>query len=40
LIAFGEDEAGELFIADRNGSKVYRIMINDGIFADSFEDLP
>ena len=40
ISSFGEDEAGELYIADRNGGKVYRIKINDGIFADSFEDLP
>ena len=40
ISSFGEDEDGELYIADRNAGKVYRIEINDVQFADSFEDLP
>jgi len=41
ISSFGEDEAGELYIADRNGGKVFRISIQeDTVFSDSFEELP
>ena len=41
ISSFGEDRDGELYIADRNGGKVYRILIADvGVFADGFEALP
>ena len=37
ISSFGEDEQGNLYIADRNAGKVYRISIIWPIFADSFE---
>ena len=37
ISSFGEDEQGNLYIADRNDGKVYRIFINRKIFTDSFE---
>ena len=40
ISSFGEDEAGELYIADRNAGKIFHIKINDDIFADGFESLP
>ena len=41
ISSFGEDEAGELYIADRNAGKVFRIQITDVVvFASSFETLP
>jgi len=38
LTSFGEDEQGNLYIADRNDGKVYRILIRDLLFSSSFED--
>jgi len=41
ISSFGEDQNGELYIADRNAGKVYRILIEDGVvFTDSFETEP
>ncbi|MGB5488547.1 MAG: PQQ-dependent sugar dehydrogenase [Lysobacterales bacterium] len=37
ISSFGEDEQGNLYIADRNAGKVYRISMIWRIFADSFE---
>jgi len=37
ISSFGEDEKGNLYIADRNDGKVYRIVMTSLIFADSFE---
>jgi glucose/arabinose dehydrogenase len=37
ISSFGEDEQGNLYIADRNAGKVYRIVMAWRIFADSFE---
>lgn len=37
ISSFGEDEEGNLYIADRNGGKVYLVIIDQLIFADSFE---
>ena len=37
ISSFGEDEQGNLFIADRNDGKVYRISVIWEIFSDSFE---
>ena len=35
--SFGEDEDGNLYIADRNNGKVYLVIVEMLIFADSFE---
>lgn len=41
ISSFGEDENGELYIADRSGGTIFRIHImDDVVFADSFETLP
>ena len=37
ISSFGEDEAGNLYIADRNSGKVYRILIQELLFSSSFE---
>jgi hypothetical protein len=37
ISSFGEDEQGNLYIADRNDGKIYRIAVGGQIFADSFE---
>jgi len=37
ISSFGEDEEGNLYIADRNDGKVYLVTIEPLIFADSFE---
>lgn len=38
ISSFGEDEQGNLYIADRNDGKVYRILVRDLLFSSSFED--
>jgi glucose/arabinose dehydrogenase len=41
VASFGEDEKGELYIADRSSGKIFRIQIlDDVVFADSFESIP
>ena len=37
ISSFGEDETGNLYIADRNDGKVYQVIISSLIFKDSFE---
>jgi glucose/arabinose dehydrogenase len=37
ISSFGEDEEGNLYIADRNDGKVYLVFVESVIFADSFE---
>ena len=37
ISSFGEDEEGNLYIADRNDNKIYQISIESLIFANSFE---
>ena len=39
ISSFGEDEQGNLYIADRNGGKVYQILVQELIFSSSFEDV-
>jgi len=40
ISSFGEDQNGDLYIADRNAGKVYRVVIEDVVvFTDSFETL-
>ena len=38
ISSFGEDEQGNLYIADRNDGKVYRILVRELLFSSSFED--
>ena len=41
ISSFGEAENGDLYVADRNAGKVFKILIADeAVFADSFENLP
>ena len=37
ISSFGEDEQGNLYVADRDDGKVYRISVDWKIFSDSFE---
>jgi len=37
ISSFGEDEMGNLYIADRNDGKVFRVLIQEVLFTDSFE---
>ena len=40
ISSFGEDEDGNLYIADRAAGTIYQIITPDELFSDSFEDLP
>jgi glucose/arabinose dehydrogenase len=41
ISSFGEADNGDLYVADRNAGKVFRIQVaDDEVFADSFENLP
>ena len=40
ISSFGEDEEGNLYIADRNAGKIYQIVTLDLVFSDSFEGNP
>ncbi len=39
LSSFGQDENCEIYVVDRDGKRLYRIVDAEGRFSDSFEQL-